>query len=68
MSRWVTMHGLALNVNPDLSYFKYIVPCGIQDKSVTSMEKELNTTLEMGKVKLVLKEKLMDVFGASFVE
>jgi lipoyl(octanoyl) transferase len=37
-SRWVTMHGFALNVNPDLSYFNHIVPCGIQDKAVTSMQ------------------------------
>lgn len=40
-SRWVTMHGLALNVHPDLSYFNHIIPCGIQNKGVTSMEKEL---------------------------
>lgn len=42
-SRWVTMHGLALNVNTDLSYFDYIVPCGIQDKAVTSVAKELGS-------------------------
>jgi lipoyl(octanoyl) transferase len=65
MSRWVTMHGLALNVNPDLNYFNYIVPCGIQDKAVTSMEKELNKKIEMGKVKMVLKEKFMEVFGST---
>lgn len=62
MSRWVTMHGLALNVNPDLNYFNYIVPCGIQDRPVTSMEKELNTKVEMDTVKLVLKERLSKVF------
>ncbi len=62
MSRWVTMHGLALNVNPDLNYFNYIVPCGIQDKAVTSMEKELGTTVEMSHVKLILKEKLAETF------
>jgi lipoyl(octanoyl) transferase len=66
MSRWVTMHGLALNVNPDLNYFNYIVPCGIQDKAVTSMEKELGSKLDMAKVKLVLKEKLAQSFGADF--
>src|SRR6185369_12420451 len=43
-SRWVAMHGLALNVNTDLSYFNNIVPCGITDKAVTSMEKELNSS------------------------
>jgi lipoyl(octanoyl) transferase len=65
MSRWVTMHGLALNVNPDLNYFNYIVPCGIQDKAVTSMEKELNAKVEMEKVKAVLKAKLSEAFGLS---
>jgi lipoyl(octanoyl) transferase len=67
MSRWVTMHGLALNVNPDLNYFNYIVPCGIQDKAVTSMEKELNTKIDMNRVKSVLKEKLADAFGAEIL-
>jgi len=67
MSRWVTMHGLALNVNPDLNYFNYIVPCGIQDKATTSLEKELNSKVEMGEVKLVLKEKLAVVFNAGII-
>ncbi|MBS1680918.1 MAG: lipoyl(octanoyl) transferase LipB [Bacteroidetes bacterium] len=61
-SRWVTMHGLALNVNTDLSYFNHIVPCGISDKAVTSMEKELNSTQEMNRIKEVLKSKLSSVF------
>ena len=65
MSRWVTMHGLALNVNPDLNYFNYIVPCGIQDKAVTSMEKELNAKVDMEKVKAVLKAKFSETFGLS---
>ena len=65
MSRWVTMHGLALNVNPDLNYFNYIVPCGIQDKAVTSMEKELNAKVDMEKVKAVLKAKLSEIFDLS---
>ena len=46
-SRWVTMHGWALNVNTDLSYFNHIVPCGILDKQVTSMQKELGRNIEM---------------------
>jgi lipoyl(octanoyl) transferase len=46
-SRWVTMHGLAFNVNTDLSYFDYIVPCGIDDKAVTSMEKELGEKVDV---------------------
>lgn len=49
-SRWVTMHGFALNVNTDLSYFDYIIPCGIQDKSVTSMEKELGSSVDIREV------------------
>ena len=49
-SRWVTMHGFALNVNTDLSFFDYIVPCGIADKSITSMEKELGTAVAMQEV------------------
>jgi len=46
-SRWVTMHGLALNVNPDLDYFKNIIPCGITDKAVTSMEQELGEKVDL---------------------
>ena len=57
MSRWVTMHGLALNVNTDLQYFDYIVPCGIQDKAVTSMQNELGAVVDLLKVKSVLKKK-----------
>ncbi len=49
-SRWVTMHGLALNVNADLKYFDYIVPCGISDKAVTSIEKEVSYTVDMNDV------------------
>ncbi len=57
-SRWVTMHGLALNVNTDLSYFNHIVPCGIQDKAVTSLKKELSADQKMESVKEILKEKI----------
>jgi lipoyl(octanoyl) transferase len=62
-SRWVTLHGLALNVNTDLHYFDYIVPCGITDKAVASMQKELGTPQEMEKVKSVLSKNLLDLFG-----
>ncbi len=64
-SRWVTLHGLALNVNTDLSYFNHIVPCGINDKAVTSMEKELGTKVNIELVKPILKEKLVTLFEMS---
>ncbi len=61
-SRWVTMHGLAFNVNSSLDYFSNIVPCGITDKAVTSMEKELTHPQDFNLVKSILKEKLASVF------
>jgi len=61
-SRWVTMHGLAMNVNTDLNYFNHIVPCGIQDKSVTSLKKELNSNQDLAKVKNILKQKIASLF------
>lgn len=67
-SRWVTMHGLALNVNTDLSYFNHIVPCGISDKAVTSMEKELNSTLDLKEVKEILRNKLVSLFEMQLTE
>ena len=61
-SRWVTMHGLALNVNTDLHFFDHIVPCGISDKAVTSIEKEIGRKQDMEHVKDLLKNNLMQVF------
>ena len=61
-SRWVTMHGFALNVNPDLSYFNHIIPCGIQDKAVTSMQVELGRSIEMKEVQEILQARLTKLF------
>ena len=59
-SRYITMHGFALNVNTNLDYFSYINPCGFETKGVTSMEKELGKTLDFEQVKLELREILMN--------
>jgi lipoyl(octanoyl) transferase len=61
-SRWVTMHGLAFNVNPDLDYFKNIVPCGIDDKAVTSMQQELGHEVDINEVKKILKHHISVLF------
>ncbi len=62
-SRWVTMHGIALNVDPDLSYFGNIVPCGIQDKAVTSMTKELGRQININEVRSVLSAQMATIFN-----
>jgi len=62
-SRWVTMHGMAFNINADLDYFKNIVPCGIDDKDVTSMEKELGRKIDIEDVKENLKQHISVLFG-----
>lgn len=67
-SRWVTMHGIGFNVNSDLSYFSHIIPCGINDKAVTSMQQELGKPLSMKEVSAVLKQKLADQFHFSYVD
>ena len=63
-SRWVTMHGLALNVNTDLNYFKNIIPCGIQNKSITSISVESKKNIKMELVKKKIINNFLNVFSA----
>lgn len=65
-SRWVTMHGFALNVNTELAYFQQIVPCGITDKGVTSIEKILGHPLPLPDVKAVLLQQFENIFPITF--
>jgi len=62
VSRYVTMHGFALNVNTDLRYFQYINPCGFTDKGVTSMQQEAGREIEIKDVRDILKKKFSEVF------
>jgi lipoyl(octanoyl) transferase len=66
-SRYVTMHGFALNVNTNLQYFSYINPCGFIDKGVTSIAKELGHDVDMTEVKDLLKKHASDIFGISWL-
>ncbi len=66
-SRWITMHGFAFNVNTDLSYFNYIIPCGIKNKQVTSLQKELGYDIPMAEVKQKVKNNFEKVFDAEII-
>ena len=67
-SRWVTMHGIGFNINSNLDYFKHIVPCGIEDKSVTSLQKEINQKIDMKELKLRFKKNFKTLFGINWVD
>lgn len=65
-SRWITMHGFALNVNTELSYFNHIIPCGIENKAVTSLQQELGREIEMKEVKEKLKRCFENIFDCEW--
>jgi len=67
-SRWVTMHGFAFNINTNLEYFNYIIPCGIQDKAVTSLEQELGEKIDISEVEVKLKKHLTNIFEMDLIE
>ena len=66
-SRWITMHGFALNVNTDLAYFDNIIPCGIVNKQVTSIEKELGKKVDFEEVKEKVRNNFKMVFDVEFI-
>ena len=66
-SRWITMHGFALNVNTDLGYFNHIIPCGIHNKQVTSMQKELGNKIDYSEVKEKIKRNFEKIFESEIV-
>tara|TARA_B100001093_G_scaffold377836_1_gene363151 strand:- start:223 stop:930 length:708 start_codon:yes stop_codon:yes gene_type:complete len=66
-SRWVTMHGIGFNINSDLSYFNNIIPCGIEDKSVTSLQKELGRKVDMNELKNRFKNNFSSIFKVELI-
>lgn len=67
-SRWVTMHGIGFNINTNLNYFNYIIPCGIEDKGVTSLEKELGHPVKMEEVKEKFLHHFATIFNVKYVK
>ncbi len=67
-SRWVTMHGWAFNVNSNLNYFNHIIPCGINDKGVTSLQRELGRVIDMNEIKHKLKINFANLFEADILQ
>ncbi|MBT5403554.1 MAG: lipoyl(octanoyl) transferase LipB [Crocinitomicaceae bacterium] len=65
-SRWVTMHGIGFNINSDLDYFGHIIPCGIEGKQVTSMQKEIGETVDQDNLKATLKTNFANVFDFDY--
>jgi lipoyl(octanoyl) transferase len=67
-SRWITMHGFAFNVNTNLDYFKNIIPCGIVNKKVTSLQQELQKEIDMNEVKQIVKQNFEEVFNITLTQ
>ncbi len=66
--RWITMHGFAFNVNTELSYYDYIIPCGISGKGVTSLKEELGKVIDINEVKFKIKKHFCELFDIEFID